>query len=222
MSHFLFPPIYSMTLPLAFNELSLAPWITMLMISTQLSLNNCQVPQVCTVPPWQFQSQPLLFLITNYSTDLVQENDPNDPFDSMRTSDFLPLLTHPSVPPHELYLKVGAVSMIMQNMSLEKGLIKNTREVIDALHEHSVPSIIMVLWVPPPSPSLTYTSASTLPPQVGQWTTSNSHSASPMLPLSTAVLVSLSTEQSLTWKLKCLPMGSSALPYQGSVPKKMV
>ena len=47
----------------------------------------------------------------HYSTDLVQENDPNDPFDSMKTSNFLSLLTHPGVPPHELHLKVGAVCM---------------------------------------------------------------------------------------------------------------
>ena len=86
-----------------------------------------------------------------YTTDLVQENDPNDPFDFMNTSGSLSPLTQAGVPSHELHLKIGAVCTIMRNMSLEKGLIKNAT----------------------PSPSHAYGSASIFPPQAGQWIASN-------------------------------------------------
>ncbi|SRR5258708_3385052 len=71
-----------------------------------------------------------------YSADMVKELDPN-PFDPMHSPDFLTLLTHTGVP-HELHLKEGAICTIMRNMSIDKGLIKNSQVVVHALHDHFV------------------------------------------------------------------------------------
>lgn len=68
---------------------------------------------------------------------MVKESD-HDPFDVMHSPDFLNLLTHTGVPPHELHLKRGAICTIMHNMSLDKGLIKNSRVVIESLHDRFV------------------------------------------------------------------------------------
>jgi hypothetical protein len=68
---------------------------------------------------------------------MVKEED-LDPFDNMHTPDFLALLTHSGVPPHELTLKPGAICTIMRNMSIEKGLVKNSRVLIQALHDRFV------------------------------------------------------------------------------------
>jgi hypothetical protein len=69
---------------------------------------------------------------------MVKEADTMDPFDPMHSQDFLSLLTHSGVPPHELHLKVGAICTIMRNMSIEKGLVKNSRVVIHSLHSRFV------------------------------------------------------------------------------------
>jgi hypothetical protein len=68
---------------------------------------------------------------------MVKEANP-DPFDPMQSPDYLALLTHTGIPPHELHLKVGAICTIMRNMSIEKGLVKNSRVVIRALHTRVV------------------------------------------------------------------------------------
>lgn len=48
------------------------------------------------------------------------------------------MLTHPGVPPHHIELKKGTVCALQRNLSVEKGLVKNKRVVIEALHRRFV------------------------------------------------------------------------------------
>lgn len=48
------------------------------------------------------------------------------------------MLKEPGVPTHKLVLKVGCVCSIMRNLSLENGLVKNSRVVIKELYERFV------------------------------------------------------------------------------------
>ncbi|CAG8496235.1 7053_t:CDS:2 [Cetraspora pellucida] len=70
---------------------------------------------------------------TYFSNDTIKENDDflNDHL--FATPDYLAHLTHPGIPNHELKLKVGAICSIMRNISIDKGLVKNTRVVITRL-----------------------------------------------------------------------------------------
>jgi hypothetical protein len=42
------------------------------------------------------------------------------------------------VPPHELQLKEGCICSLMRNMSVWKHLVKNTRMVVECIHQHFV------------------------------------------------------------------------------------
>ncbi|RPA80100.1 hypothetical protein BJ508DRAFT_377315 [Ascobolus immersus RN42] len=53
-------------------------------------------------------------------------------------SDYLTLLRSNGIPNHCLNLKVGAVCTIMRNLSIDKGLVKNARVIIQAMHRHSI------------------------------------------------------------------------------------
>jgi ATP-dependent exoDNAse (exonuclease V) alpha subunit len=50
--------------------------------------------------------------------------------------DYLAMLTHPGVPNHELKLKVGSVCLLMRNLSVKTGLVKNARVLIKDLRQH--------------------------------------------------------------------------------------
>ena len=54
------------------------------------------------------------------------------------TTEFLHEIHEPGVPPHELYLKELAVCVLMRNLSLEEGLVKNARVVIKKLLENVI------------------------------------------------------------------------------------
>ncbi|CAG8811436.1 11804_t:CDS:2, partial [Racocetra persica] len=49
------------------------------------------------------------------------------------THTYFTQLTHPGIPNHELNLKSGAICSIMRNISIEKGLVKNSRVMITKL-----------------------------------------------------------------------------------------
>ncbi|KAG1817703.1 uncharacterized protein BJ212DRAFT_1270130, partial [Suillus subaureus] len=49
--------------------------------------------------------------------------------------DYLAMLTHPNTPPHRLDLEVNATCAVQRNMSIEKGLVRNARVRIPALHQ---------------------------------------------------------------------------------------
>ncbi|KAG2337535.1 hypothetical protein BDR05DRAFT_770200 [Suillus weaverae] len=48
------------------------------------------------------------------------------------------MLTHPNIPPHRLGLKVNAICAVQRDMSVEKGLVRNARVRITALHRRFV------------------------------------------------------------------------------------
>src|ERR1700712_6006614 len=62
-------------------------------------------------------------------------------------ADYLAMLAEPGIPPHRLCLKVGAICTVMRNLSLEKGLVKNTRVIIQQLQRYSV--VVRVLSLNP-------------------------------------------------------------------------
>uniref|UniRef100_A0A0L8GQB3 DNA helicase Pif1-like 2B domain-containing protein n=1 Tax=Octopus bimaculoides TaxID=37653 RepID=A0A0L8GQB3_OCTBM len=47
-------------------------------------------------------------------------------------------LTPSSMPPHRLNLKVGAIIMLLRNLSIGQGLFNGTRMNVHRLHEHYV------------------------------------------------------------------------------------
>src|SRR5207253_686054 len=54
------------------------------------------------------------------------------------TPEFLHEIHEPGVPPHELRLKESAICVVMRNLSLEDGLVKNVRVVIKKLLENVI------------------------------------------------------------------------------------
>ena len=53
-------------------------------------------------------------------------------------NDYLGMLHEPGIPSHELRLKVGALCTVARNLSIENGLVKNARVIIEQLHQYSV------------------------------------------------------------------------------------
>uniref|UniRef100_A0A0L8H4R2 DNA helicase Pif1-like 2B domain-containing protein n=1 Tax=Octopus bimaculoides TaxID=37653 RepID=A0A0L8H4R2_OCTBM len=45
-------------------------------------------------------------------------------------------LTLSGMPPHRLNLKVGAIVMLLRNLSISQGYCKGTRMKVKRLHEH--------------------------------------------------------------------------------------
>ncbi|KAK4700477.1 ATP-dependent DNA helicase PIF1, partial [Phenoliferia sp. Uapishka_3] len=56
----------------------------------------------------------------------------------LATEDYLSQLTANGVPAHQLHLKVGAIAVIMRNLSIEKGLVKNVRVIIKSCAQRFV------------------------------------------------------------------------------------
>ncbi|CUS15045.1 unnamed protein product [Tuber aestivum] len=54
------------------------------------------------------------------------------------TPEFLHELQEPGVPPYELRLKESAICVLIRNLSLEEGLVKNARVVITKLLENVI------------------------------------------------------------------------------------
>jgi hypothetical protein len=52
--------------------------------------------------------------------------------------DFLAMLQHPGVPSHEIKPKKGCVCLLMRNLSVKNGLVKNCRVLIKDLRTHYV------------------------------------------------------------------------------------
>ena len=57
--------------------------------------------------------------------------------------EFLSLINHNGIPLHHLKLKEGTVCMLMRNMSIKKGLVKNMRLIIEWLHHQFIQIRIM-------------------------------------------------------------------------------
>jgi hypothetical protein len=53
-------------------------------------------------------------------------------------ADYLGMLYEPGIPAHKLRLKVGAICTVARNLSIENGLVKNARVIVEQLHQYSV------------------------------------------------------------------------------------
>jgi hypothetical protein len=53
-------------------------------------------------------------------------------------ADYLGMLYEPGIPSHKLRIKVGAICTVAGNLSIEDGLVKNARVIIEQLHQYSV------------------------------------------------------------------------------------
>ena len=72
-----------------------------------------------------------------WSHDTVKEgNVPNLHGDVL--ADYLGMLYELGIPSHKLRLKVGAIYTVARNLSIENGLVKNARVIIEQLHQYSV------------------------------------------------------------------------------------
>ena len=60
--------------------------------------------------------------------------------------DYLAILTQNSMPLHELKLKQGCICSIMRNMSVQKGLVKNARVIIERLHRRYIKVCVINNW----------------------------------------------------------------------------
>ena len=70
-----------------------------------------------------------------FSSDSVVEAEQSPLRGPEETPEYLALLSHPGVPPHRLDLKVDCICAIQHNLSVEKGLVRNARVRITALHQ---------------------------------------------------------------------------------------
>jgi hypothetical protein len=70
-----------------------------------------------------------------YSADTIKEDDVRQ---DEATPDFLSLQMHNGVPAHVLRLKRGCVCTVMRNLSVRKGLVKNSRVIIRDLHRRFI------------------------------------------------------------------------------------
>jgi hypothetical protein len=69
-----------------------------------------------------------------YSYDIIKEEEQNTQgLQSEAMTDYLGLLREPGTPHHILRLKVGAICSLCRNLSVEKGLVKNSRVIIRKL-----------------------------------------------------------------------------------------
>ena len=103
------------------------------MSSTKTSFNIFLVTSVITSP--SFPSFHVLIdkQESYYSANVIKENENND-----TDPDFLSLLNHNGIPLHHLRLKVGAICSLMRNMSVQKGLVKNARLIVEQLHHRFI------------------------------------------------------------------------------------
>jgi hypothetical protein len=63
---------------------------------------------------------------TYYSHDTIKELDKSTyRLPSGTEADLLGIVCEPGIPPYKLSLKVGCITIIMRNLSIEKGLVKN-------------------------------------------------------------------------------------------------
>lgn len=73
-----------------------------------------------------------------FSYDIIKENDEMINDHPVATPDYLVQLTHPGIPNHEIRLKVRSIYSIMRNISIDKGLVKNTHVIITNLGQRLI------------------------------------------------------------------------------------
>lgn len=75
---------------------------------------------------------------TYYSCDTLKETDNTTLLPIEQSPEFLANFTHPNVPPHTLHLKPNTICAIQHNIAVQKGLVRNARVLITALHRRFV------------------------------------------------------------------------------------
>jgi len=68
-----------------------------------------------------------------FAADSLKEADDLGVVPPSSTLDYVARRTPPGLPPHSLRIKVGGIYRLMRNLSLDKGLVKNTRCVVTHL-----------------------------------------------------------------------------------------
>ncbi|CAG8847046.1 27336_t:CDS:1, partial [Gigaspora margarita] len=70
--------------------------------------------------------------------DVVKENDEIINDHPVATPDYLTQLIYPGISNYKIHLKTGAICSIMQNISIDKGLVKNVHVIITNLHQRLI------------------------------------------------------------------------------------
>ena len=73
-----------------------------------------------------------------YSSDSLKEADDITLNVAQQTPEYLASLSDPNTPSHALPLKINAICAIQRNIAVEKGLVRNARVQIIALHRRFV------------------------------------------------------------------------------------
>jgi ATP-dependent DNA helicase PIF1 len=72
---------------------------------------------------------------TYYSTDRNAAADAHHVYNPLASIDILNARNFNGVPPHQLQLKVGAVCFVERNLSIDDGLMHNSKVVVTAMHD---------------------------------------------------------------------------------------
>uniref|UniRef100_A0A0L8GR46 DNA helicase Pif1-like 2B domain-containing protein n=1 Tax=Octopus bimaculoides TaxID=37653 RepID=A0A0L8GR46_OCTBM len=70
-----------------------------------------------------------------------EEEIQNYPFE------FINSLTPSGIPPHRLNLKVGAIVMLLRDLSISQGLCNGTSMKVQRLHEHCVEASLVTVFL---------------------------------------------------------------------------
>ncbi|XP_058810194.1 ATP-dependent DNA helicase pif1-like [Phymastichus coffea] len=71
------------------------------------------------------------------------EDDNGENLDVMLPTEFLNEKTPNGLPPYKLYLKIGAVIILMRNLNITEGLCNGTRLIVKALQKYSISAEIL-------------------------------------------------------------------------------
>lgn len=72
------------------------------------------------------------------SSDSVEGSGDNSSEEVFSDPEFLNSLQEPGIPPHELFLKTGAICRLTRNFDASRGLTKNTHVIVRKLLQHTV------------------------------------------------------------------------------------
>ncbi|KAF8549724.1 hypothetical protein OG21DRAFT_1364809, partial [Imleria badia] len=103
--------------------------------------------------------------------------------------DYLAMLRHPGVPPHQLDLKVDAICTLQRNLCIQKGLVHKAHIIMTSVHRHFIE-----VWFPdnPESHCIPHISFNFSPPG-SDWTVTQKQ-----FPLHLAYTTTFNGRQGLT------------------------